>query len=403
MRDTQAVGSYARGVMRTAWLSLIVVLLAGPSRAQPPAEADGPLPADTPPSEQDAPAAEAETPEAPEGETPDAPEGEVAEGEAPEPAALRVVVVDAAPYGVDPVVGRAVTRRMRETAVELGYDVIAGEDTVAAARRLRMPYPPSPADLWRVTFVAEAQRGAFARVWAHEGRYVFELSVASLDGGGPFFARGTSTADDLREVVDRLMREALPLPATYDPEEAARLATRTEPEERAPTHVEVAAPPPTPVARPVIVRRPSRTLRPTRRFDLVLQTEGAIGTSSDGFYNHLIGIRLGLRITNAIHIGLYGAYANLKGRGNRAQNFLTMFMLEDRIRLSSRSDITVPIRAAIGYLPFNGPVLRLSAGINIPLSPRFEVGFDILTPTFWFLPDQTVVSLNIAAELIYRL
>ncbi len=63
----------------------------------------------------------------------------------------------------------------------------------------------------------------------------------------------------------------------------------------------------------------------------------------------------------------------------------------------------MPIRAAIGYLPFNGPVLRLSAGINIPLSSRIELGFDILTPTFWFLPDQTVVSLNVAAELIYRL
>lgn len=65
-------------------------------------------------------------------------------------------------------------------------------------------------------------RGAFARVWADAGRYVFELSVASADGTGPFFARGSSGAEDLYAVVERLTREAVPAPNVWDAAAAAR-------------------------------------------------------------------------------------------------------------------------------------------------------------------------------------
>jgi hypothetical protein len=64
--------------------------------------------------------------------------------------------------------------------------------------------------------------------------------------------------------------------------------------------------------------------------------------------------------------------------------------------------VTIPLRAAVGYLPFNGPVIRLSAGLNYAISEHWEIGADILTPTFWILPDRTAVSLNIALEGTYR-
>jgi hypothetical protein len=354
-------------------------------------------------------------------------EGEPAEGEPPEPPGeqpegpatpegdqlvappgygvdggrLRVIVVDAAPYGVDPVVGRHVTRQMRETAAALGYEVLDAETTLAAAQQLRMPYPPSPADLWRVTFVAEAHRGAFARVWAHEGRYVTEITVASLDGGGPFFARGTSGAQDLHEVVDRLFREALPAADSWDPEAYRRLtqpgtAPAGPTASTAPGRDDFFDEEPAPA--------PERPREVGRRFSLAIATEGAFGTSqSSWFYNHLVGLRLDYRISREIILGLYVGYANLRGKNGRASNLLPYAQLEDRVRISSRSDITVPLRFGLGYLPYNGPFVRLAAGLNIPLGERTEIGLDILTPTFWVLPDRTAVSLDLAAEVIFRL
>ncbi|MFK8001944.1 MAG: hypothetical protein AB8H86_20275 [Polyangiales bacterium] len=315
---------------------------------------------------------------------------------------LVVVVVDAAAYGIDPVVGQHVSRQMRETAEALGYAVVSQEDTIAAARRVEMPYPPTPSDLWRVTFAAESQRGAFARVWADAGRYVLELSVASADGTGPFFARGSAGAEDLHAVVDGLLREAMPMPATYDAEAAAAIASST-PQARTRTRASSS-----PVLRPMIsprpvVRRARRNTRPSRRFDIAFQTEAAFGVSEDRFYNHLVGARFGVRLTRTISLQLNASYINLRGRGERAHNILPMLFFENRFRISSRIDLTVPLRVGVGYLPFNGPVLRLAAGLNLPVSSRVEIGIDLLTPTFWFLLDQTLVSLNIGAEVIYRL
>lgn len=331
----------------------------------------------------------------PSGEVPPAP-GEAgappAEGEAGEQP-LRLLVVDAATYGIDPVVGRHVTERMRETGAEMGYGVLDRDATVAAAQQVRMPYPPTPADLWRVTYAGQAQRGAFARVWAHAGSYVIEIVVASLDGAGPFFARGTAGAADLHEVVARLIRQALPAPEQWQGMLAAG--------ERPPAP-QGQPPPPEPATRPAPPEE-DRTPPIRHRWNLVLQTEGAIGTSQDSFYNHLFGVRVDYRISREILVGAYFGYANLRGKDGRVSNMLTYLQIEDRVRISSGSDITVPLRLGIGYLPFNGPVVRLAAGVNFPLTRRIELGFDLLTPTFWVLPDRTAVSLDISAELVWRL
>jgi hypothetical protein len=322
---------------------------------------------------------------------------------ATDPATVPVaLVIDAAAYGVDPVVGQHVSQRMRLTAEEMGYVVVSPEATIAAAQRMRMPYPPGPADLWRVTYVARARRGAFARVWAHQGRYVFEIRVASLDGTGPFFARGTSGAEDLHQVVAELTRQAMPPTDRWDAEGYQRYAT-------APAARPAPTTPPAPTVTPMVpgsrlvIERRRRDNRPGRRFDLALQTEIGIGVD-DQFVNALVGGRFGVRITKTIAVGLTFQYANLRGRGERVNNFLPMILVENRVRISRRLDLTVPLRFAIGYLPFNGPVVRFSAGLNLPVSSRVELQLDVLAPTFWILPnEQTAVSLNPALELIVRL
>ncbi len=336
--------------------------------------------------------------------------GEQPTGDQPVEPALQVIVVDAAPYGIDPVVGRHVTDQMRATASAMGYRVLEPAATVAAAQQLRMPYPPTPADLWRVTHISRSHRGAFARVWAHDGAYVIEITIASADGAGPFFARGTSGASDLHGVVDRLMHQALPPPSTWQegqtpgqaigapsgPGGTTQLDAIHEVEER--ERIEQQR-----ERRRQRERERQRRMALRYRWHVVLQTEGAIGTSQDGFYNHLVGLRLDYRITPDIAMGIWLGYANLNGKDGRVDNVLAYLLVEDRIRISSSSDISIPLRAAIGYLPYNGPVIRLAAGLNIPLSERFELGFDILTPTFWILPDRTAVSLNVAAELVLRI
>lgn len=352
-----------------------------PAEAAPPGEA---APGEGAPAE--AAPGEAAPPEVP---TPEAPPG-------PQQPLRRMIVIDAATYGIDPIVGRVATERMRRVASEMGYEVLDAGATVAAAQRLRMPYPPAPADLWRVSWVAQSHRGGFARIWAAEGRYVIEMTIASLDGTGPFFAREAAGAADLREVVDRMVRATLPPPSQWQEQPAVAQTTapavaprrwRERPREE--------------LAHPggIGVRLPEP---PLRRLQLTLQTEAVIGTTQGGFYNHLAGARLDVRITRDLMFGAYVGYANLQGRNDRASNILLMIQGEQRIRVSPALDLTIPLRVAVGYLPFNGPVVRLAAGVNYALSEEWEIGADLITPTFWILPDDVAVSLDIAIEATYR-
>lgn len=133
-----------------------------------------------------------------------------------------------------------------------------------------------------------------------------------------------------------------------------------------------------------------------------MQTESAIGVTSPGFYNHLVGARLDFRITPQIRIGAYLAYVNLDARDGRADNLLVMLQAENRVRVMPRSPFSVPLRVAAGYLPFNGPVIRASAGIGWQISERFDLVADILSPMFWVLPEGVRVSMNVALEFGVR-
>lgn len=304
----------------------------------------------------------------------------------------RLVVIDVATHGIDPIVGHVATLQMRTTGAEMGYDVLDAEHTVSAATQLRMPYPPTPADLWRVTWVAQAHRGAFARIWADQGQYVVEIVVASLDGTGPFFGRATATTGpELRDAVARLLREALPLPETWQEEGAAAQQRAARPRRRVrddlghPAGIGMRFPDP-----------------PFRRWQITLQTEAVVGTTQGSFYNHFVGARLDVRLQPDLLVGVYFAYGNLQGRDDRAHNVFVMVQGEYRLRPSSGLDLTIPLRVGLGYLPYNGPTLRISAGLNYPISEDFEIGADLVAPTFWFLPNEVAVSMDFSLEVTYR-
>lgn len=138
-------------------------------------------------------------------------------------------------------------------------------------------------------------------------------------------------------------------------------------------------------------------------YRLAAQTEGAIGLTSPSFYNHLLGARLDYVFPNDLSLGGYLGYANLKGKDGRASNVLPLLMLEYRLHASRSSRLRIPLRFESGYLPKNGPVLRLSGGVSFPLGETTRLGFDLLAPTFWIVQKRTVVSLDLAAEVSFAL
>ncbi len=131
---------------------------------------------------------------------------------------------------------------------------------------------------------------------------------------------------------------------------------------------------------------------------MALQTEAAFGVSGS-FYNQLVGVRYDR--CPALHtcFGGYVAYANLKGQSGRASNVLVYAMVEHRLPLGEVWK--VPLRVAAGYLPKNGPFLRLSAGLTVPVG-KVDLTFDLLAPTVWVTRNDPVVSMDVAAEAAWR-
>lgn len=393
-----------RSVLALALLAALLSWPAGHAWAQasetpPPDEASADA---VPPTEGTPPA---ETPSAE--TTTEAPPSEQASTAPTTAPALNVLVIDAATYGIDPIVGRVATDVMRRTAASMGYGVVDGAATVSIAQRARMPYPPTPADLWRTTYAAQVQRGVFARIWAEGGRYVIEMVVASIDGAGPFFGRDTAGAEDLREVVARLTQSVLPETTEWNPEGVpaptgtpSAVAPAVGPQASAPhrARTELAQPEGRDGRR---WRRPEPEIR---RFSVTLQTESSIGTTQGSFYNHFAGARIDIRLVRDFMIGAYFAYVNLEGRAQRENNFYFQIGAEYRIRPSAGLDLTIPIRLGVGYLPYNGPTGRLSAGLAYAFDANWEIGADIVAPMFYFLPavGRVAVAFDFALEVSYR-
>jgi hypothetical protein len=140
---------------------------------------------------------------------------------------------------------------------------------------------------------------------------------------------------------------------------------------------------------------------PFSRARLALRAEPAFGVAGGRFFNQLVGARADYRFTEQISLGGYLGYANLKGQEGRAHNVLPSLELEYRPSLDASNRFGLPLRFATGYLPNNGPVLRLSIGVSYALGPTVDLVLDAFTPTFWVIRDRTVVSLGGALEIAW--
>jgi hypothetical protein len=97
------------------------------------------------------------------------------------------------------------------------------------------------------------------------------------------------------------------------------------------------------------------------------------------------------------------AYANLNGREGRVSNVLLLAGVETAVDLVPSARVFIPLRAEVGYLPLNGPVFRVTAGVAFQVARRVRIEVDLLSPTLWVLPESTPVSLDLGAFVHFGL
>jgi hypothetical protein len=139
---------------------------------------------------------------------------------------------------------------------------------------------------------------------------------------------------------------------------------------------------------------PLPTAEPTFPFRLTLQSTSAFGVTHAGFFNQLAGARLDYRFGQRFSFGGALGYANLKGKDHRVHNLLPEVESEYRAALGS-SGLSLPLRLSFGFLPRNGPTLRLCAGLSVPVSERVELQLVPLEPMVWMNRERPEVSFNV--------
>jgi hypothetical protein len=170
----------------------------------------------------------------------------------------------------------------------------------------------------------------------------------------------------------------------------------------------VAAPAPAPVVAPAPVAAPAPVVAPApapapddsvpRPLRLGFTSTSAFGVTHAKFFNQLVGARLDYRFTSRFAFGGTLAYANLKGKDRRVHEVLPEVLTEYRVPLQKES-FGLPIRLALGYLPKNGPTLRIGAGLDFALSDRVSLELVPLEPMVWLNRERPEVSLNASLAL----
>ena len=149
------------------------------------------------------------------------------------------------------------------------------------------------------------------------------------------------------------------------------------------------APAPEPLAPDAPVLHPLR---------LGLTSTSAFGVTHARFFNQLVGARVDYRFSSRFAFGGSVAYANLKGKERRVHEVLPELLTEYRVPLQQET-FGLPIRFALGFLPKNGPTLRLGLGLDFGVSE--SVSFDLipLEPMIWLNRERPEVSFNASLAL----
>jgi hypothetical protein len=139
---------------------------------------------------------------------------------------------------------------------------------------------------------------------------------------------------------------------------------------------------------------------PPQPLNVALLTTSAFGLTHGKFFNQLVGARLDYRFTPRFAFGAALSYANLEGKDRRVHNALPEASALYRILLQGER-AGIPLRLGLGYLPQNGPTLRVSAGFDLALSSAVSVELVPLEPMLWVTRERPELSLD--ASLALRL
>jgi hypothetical protein len=130
--------------------------------------------------------------------------------------------------------------------------------------------------------------------------------------------------------------------------------------------------------------------RPLR---LAVTSSSAFGVTHAKFFNQLLGARLEYRFSPRFAFGGAVSYANLKGKEERVHNVLPEATSEYRVAAVGES-VALPLRISFGYLPQNGPTLRLGAALAVTLTDAVSLELVPLEPMIWVTRERPEVSLN---------
>lgn len=126
----------------------------------------------------------------------------------------------------------------------------------------------------------------------------------------------------------------------------------------------------------------------------------SVGMPGVDFVNQLLGARLELEYTPRFALGLGLAYANLKGKDGRTHNVLPEVSVAYRAPLGG--GFAVPVRIAGGYLPKNGPTLRLGTGFELAVSETAALELMLLEPMIWVARDRPELAFDVGAGASVR-
>jgi hypothetical protein len=154
------------------------------------------------------------------------------------------------------------------------------------------------------------------------------------------------------------------------------------------------APAPAPTAEPAPVAE-SSVPHPLR---LSLWSTSAFGVTHAKFFNQLAGARLDYRFTSRFAFGGSLAYANLKGKDGRVHNVLPEVSTEYRVPLQKEA-YGMPLRLGLGFLPKNGPTMRLGAGLDFAVADRVWCEIVPFEAMVWLTRERPEVSLDASLAL----
>jgi hypothetical protein len=305
----------------------------------------------------------------------------------------RTAVVDAAPIGVDAAAARFVTETLRARVAELGFSVIPTPELYAAASRLQLPFPVPAEGIYELERVLQAPVAVHAEVRASRGQYVVRVRVRVAVESAERVQEVSAGQFQLAEAI-RLAMPALLVPPRAD----ASLPTLPTPTPTPPAADGSAA---NDAASPTPRRRVIRAH--LRRWELGVGVIGAFGPGQDPFVNAIVLARARWFPYDRFGVSLSFGYTNLRGRDERVSNVLALAGVETSVDLVPSSRIFIPLRFEVGYLPNNGPVFRLTAGLAFNLARRVRLEIDIISPTVWVLPESSPVTLDLGAHVSFGL